>query len=143
MSKNDEMVKQLLEKVEEQKKHLGKKPRSVLVTNGLYKSPNGEHFNVNTISDTSRLVYALAELLAGQAYFDEACNQLGCVAKPFKWDGYTVDEWKEDFQLRKDIIEYNTRKAQLDLTQAKLKALMSEDARTADELEKIKEALGV
>lgn len=141
MSKNDAVVRELMAKVEDQKKSLGAKPRSVLVTNGVFKKNAQEFFNLNTVNEVTPLVQSLAFLLSQQDYYEKACVALDVKGSTFMWDGYTVDEWKEDFQLRKDVIAYNARKKQLDTTLAKLKSLMSEDARTADELDAIKSAL--
>ncbi|MFA7219325.1 MAG: hypothetical protein WC119_02340 [Synergistaceae bacterium] len=142
MSNNDVMIKELLAKVDEQTKALGNKPRSVLVTNGVFKRNSQDFFNINTVSDVSVLAEALAFLMTREDYFSKACKALGIGSIKSKWEGYTLKEWQEDFQLRKDIIEYNARKSKLDATKAKLKGLMSEDARTASELESIKEILG-
>ena len=143
MSKNDAVVKDLLTKVEDQKNGLGTKPKGVWITNGVFKRDSQNFFNINTVTDFNKLAEALGFLLSQKDYFLKACRELGIPLRPFAWDGYTVDEWKEDFKMRKDIVEWNERKSKLDTTKSKLQSLMSEDARTESELDKIKASLGL
>jgi len=141
MQNNDMVIKELMEKIEAQKTSLGNKPRSVLVTNGLFKKDAETFFNINTIQEYGKMAEALAFLMMQEDYYSKACAKLGIPNDKFKWNGYTCDEWEEDFRLRKDIIEYNQKKTKLDDAVAKLKNLMSEDARTASALENIKQTL--
>lgn len=143
MKNNDIVIKELMDKIEAQKSALGAKPRSVLVTNGIFKKDSENFLNINTIQKPEPLVSALAFLMMQSDYYSKACDKLGINNHEFKWDGYTCDEWEEDFKLRKEIIEYNAKKKQLDEAVAKLNMLMSEDARTATELENIKKSLGI
>ena len=143
MSKNDAVVKQLLTKVDEQKNGLGNKPRGTWVTNGVFKRDSSNVFNINTVTDFTRLAEALGFLMSQAEFYQKACKELSIPVTPFKWDGYTIAEWKEDFQMRKDIVEWNDRKKSLDATTAKLKGLMSLDARTEEDLESIKASLGL
>ena len=143
MSKNDTVVRELLAKVEEQKKNLGAKPRGTWVTNGIFKRDSQSCFNINTVTDFAKLAEALGFLMVQHDYFNKACLLLKLPATTFRWDGYTVDEWRDDFEMRKDIVEYGERKKTLDATTAKLKGLMSEEARTESELEASKASRGL
>ena len=49
MSKNDEKIKELLGIIDTKKKLLGKKPRMLLKTNGLFKD-NNHSINLNIIN---------------------------------------------------------------------------------------------
>ena len=139
MSKNDNAIKDLLQKVEEQKKSLGTKERVSWITNGVFKK-GGDFFNINTVNDPLVLVEALGFLIVQLEGFDKARFALG-VSGDFKWDGYTYNDWQEDFKTRIKIIEYDKKKKVLDATKAKLNSLVSEEARTEMELDDIKKIL--
>jgi len=87
------------------------------------------------------LATALGFLISQEESFIKACEQLG-VKGEFKWDGYSVNDWREDFLTRIRVIEYDKKKKVLDVTKAKLSSLVSEEARTEMELEDIKKILG-
>ena len=72
--------------------------------------------------------------------FKEACRRLGVKAE-FKWNGYSMDEWEEDFKTRIKAITWSEKKKVLDSTKTKLNQLVSEEARTEMELDSIKALL--
>ncbi len=141
MNKNDAIVEELMKKVEAQKAALGKKPKISLETNGIFKFPNGEFFNINVVSDTAKLVSALAFLLEQQGSTEEAAKILGVKATEFKWDGYSVKDWQSDFKTRIEIIAYDAKKKLLDENLRKLETFVSEEKRTEKELAKIQALL--
>ena len=59
----------------------------------------------------------------------------------FKWNGYSMDEWEEDFKTRIKAITWSEKKKVLDSTKTKLNQLVSEEARTEMELDSIKALL--
>lgn len=141
MAKNDDTIKNLLAKVEAQQLALGTKPRPAWRTNGIFKFDATNHFNLNTVADAKPLVEALAALLNAKGYAAEACKQLGVPEFGFKWNGYTYEEWLEDFKTRLAVVSWEEKKRQLDATKAKLSTLVSEEARTEMELEAITKSL--
>lgn len=140
---NDALIKELMQKVEEQKASLGTRERVVWNTNGLFKFDSNNHFNLNTVSDPAILAGALAFLMQKEEYFYKACNLLGIQGTKFEWESYSVRDWTSDFEVRVRQIEYDKKKKKLDDTKKKLAALVSEEARTEMELESIKESLGL
>ena len=142
MAKNDVVIKEMMIKVEEQKANLGVKERYVLKTNGIFKYEKGEYFNLNTVADPNVFVTALSYLLEKQLCFNEASTRLG-VAGEFKYDGYSVEEWEEDFKNKIKGIEYEKNKKKLEDAKKKLATLISEEARTEIELESLKKSLGI
>jgi len=140
MSKNDGLIKELLEKVEEQKAGLGKKEKVAWQTNGIFKKDSNNWFNINTVTDFYSLAGALGFLIYQEEAFQKACKRLG-IQSEFRWEGYTLKEWEEDFQLRIKMIEWDNRKKKLDETKKRLGGLVSEEARTEMELEDIKKIL--
>lgn len=138
---NDAIIKVLMEKLEEKKSFLGPKPRKVLKTNGLFKR-EGERININTVSNPITLAGALGFLIAQETAFKEACSRLS-VNGEFLWDGYSVSDWEEDFRDRIAVIEYEKQKKSIEENKSKLASLVSEEAKTEMELEKIKKSLGL
>jgi hypothetical protein len=137
MSKNDAVIKEMIAKIKEKKEQLGTKPRGILETNGVFENENGKVLNVNTINELYVLVSCLATILAREDYLKKASDVLGVKNTGFDYCGYSVDQWKRDFTLRKDIIEWNAKSKELSKLEEKLKTLRSEEARTEEELEEI------
>jgi hypothetical protein len=144
VSKNDDKIKLLMEKVEEQKAALGTKPRAKWNTNAVFKYPSGDYFNLNTVNagDFGKLVDAMALLLTSEEVRKAAAERLGVEDVPYQYGGYTLSEWEEDFKLRIAIVGYDGRKKKLAATSKKLKSLISEGTRTGMELEEIASLLG-
>lgn len=137
---NDIVIKELLDKVADQKANLGTREKVAWNTNGVFKYRGGDFFNLNTVTDPSVLANALAVLIVQEDSFKEACKRLGIKAD-FKWDNYSVKDWQDDFMTRMRVIEWDKKKKTLDATQDKLKTLVSEEAKTEMELEDIKKLL--
>jgi len=143
VSKNDAKIKALMTKVEEQKAALGTKPRAKWNTNAVFKYPNGDYVNLNTVNETDfgKLVDAMAFLLTTEGLRKTAAERLGIETESFKHGGFTISEWEEDFKLRIGIVAYDARKKKLDATNKKLKGLVSEGTRTEMELDEIEALL--
>jgi len=144
VASNDDKIKLLMAKVEEQKAALGTKPRAKWNTNAVFKYPSGDYVNLNTVNagDFGRLVDALSFLLTNEDARSQAAERLGIGAPRFEHGGFTIAEWEEDFKLRIGIVGYDGRKRKLDATSAKLKGLVSEGTRTEMELAEIEALLG-
>ena len=141
MSKNDVAIKELLQKVEEQKAGLGKKEKVSWLTNCVFKKDGANWFNINTITDFSILASALGFLISQEECFQKACKRLG-VTGEFKWDGYTLSDWEEDFKTRVRVVQWDNKNKVLENTKKKLGTLVSEEVKTEMELEDIKKILG-
>ena len=138
--KNDTVIKELMKQVETQKEALGAKERVSWFTNGSFQRDSGFHFNINTVTEGSVLAEALGFLIVQAEGFGKACDILG-VDAPFKWQGFSLKEWQDDFETRMRVVEWNKKKKLLENTQAKLSQLVSEEARTEMELDDIKALL--
>lgn len=136
MSNNDTKIKALLETISAKKDALGPKPRISYKTNGVFKYENNDFFNINTIVDPQKLVDALSYLLIKQNFNDVAANLLSVPHKVLQWNGYSMDEWCEDFKTRLSVVSWEAKK-ELEAAELKLKKLVSEDTRTAMEIDEI------
>ena len=141
MTKNDEVIKQLIVKVTTQKEALGSKPKVAWKTNGVFKFDDDVFFNINTVQSTKPLVNGLAYMIDKQKSIVEAAERLGVEVSDVDFGGYSITEWEEDFKLRLSIIKWEAKKKELNETQNKLSQLVSEEARTEMELEKISKSL--
>jgi len=137
MSNNDTKIKALLETIASKKEALGQKPRISYKTNGVFKYENNDFFNINTITEPQKLVEALSYLLVKQSFNDTAASMLSVPHKVLQWNGYTLDEWCEDFKTRLSVVSWEAKKKELEASEQKLKKLVSEDTRTAMEIDEI------
>jgi hypothetical protein len=142
MSKNDEKIKTLMAAVEKQKADMGSRPRVSFKTNGLFQTSKDHRTNLNTVSKTNDLVELLGTLLAREACLAEAAGMLNVEAPSSLWSGHSLEDWAHDFLQQSKLIKWREQKAKLDKLNKKLGKLMSEDARTATELEDIEKMLG-
>jgi hypothetical protein len=141
MSKNDAKIKTLIAAVEKQKAEMGKRPKVSFETNGLFTCRDGSRLNLNTVGSVEVLVSALAELLQTQSAELGAAKLLG-VDVTVKLNNQSADDWVADFKQQVAVIQWRDQKTKLDKLNKKLGKLMSEDARTANELEDIEKMLG-
>ena len=141
---NDGKIKLLMKKVEAQKAALGTKPRAKWNTNAVFKYPNGDYVNLNTVGegDFGKLVDAMTSMLVLATHRKTAAERLGVEAVLVTHGGFTIEEWEEDFKLRIGIVAFDGRKKKLAAVQKKLKGLISEGTRTEMELEDIEALLG-
>jgi hypothetical protein len=103
----------------------------------VFKYDNNDFFNINTIAEPQKLVEALSYLLSKQSFNDTAANMLSVPTKTLQWNGYTMDEWCEDFKTRLSVVSWEIKKKELEVFELKLKKLVSEDTRTAMEIDEI------
>lgn len=130
-----------MKKTEVMAADLGPKPKFILATNGLFKN-NAVVLNLNTVNDVDVLVGVLASLMTGAEMVAKARKRLGLEEQTYMHDGFSINDWETDIKNKVKMLEWNKKKAKLDQTTAKLNSLMSEDARTSAELDKIMKDLG-
>jgi len=142
MSKNDDSIKALLKKVEEQMFDLGAKPKSVLITNGVWgRLGEKTTVNINTVSDKEVIIEIMSELLKSSYFKNMACEKLGMSPYANKFYGFSQKDWETDLKFRLSVIAWNEKSEKLSETKAKLNNLMSEDVKTELELAKILKSL--
>lgn len=131
MTKNDKRIEEILKKVDEQKKALGVKPKLQLVTNGVL-SINMTTCNIN-VATIPQLIAAYAALLRIEqdvSLTHAAANALGVEVPETLVCGYTTDQWMSDITDRVELVKWILRKMELEKTEATLKQMISEDAKT-------------
>lgn len=135
MSKNDEKIREVLEQIEKKKKEIGTKPKAAWKSNGILKLKDS-HLNINTIGNLSLCVHAAAEVLRERTFYKEASELLGV-----PMEESNLDDYMADIQLRASMIKYDAENKKLVAMEEKLKALRSEDAKTADAISDILKSL--
>lgn len=135
MSANDTQIKTLLGAIEEKRKKLGTKPRMVLKTNGIFKVGDGYvTLNINTVNTITSCIDMVAIIVKDQSAYTEAAKLLDVKYEEPKYNGYTADDWIDDFKLKASIITWMAEDKKIKALESKLKDLRSEDLKTADAL---------
>lgn len=137
---NDERISQLLQSIEKKKKELGPRPRVSYITNGNI-CIGTTLVNINTLTSVNSIALYVAELLSKQHFLQEAEKLLGIHANDtLKEHASTNDDYIHDLKLRFEVLNWEIKNKQLKAMEADLKKLVSEDTRTAmqiDEIEKL------
>jgi len=144
MSVNDDKIKKLLGVIDEKREKLGTKPRMMLKTNGLIKFDNGKTVNINTINSLVDCVRTVAEIITVRDSYNKAAEALDIYLIDIpKFNGYSIEEWIEDFKLKVKIIQWNIEDKNIRNLESKLKNLRSEDLKTTDALDDISKDLNL
>lgn len=141
----DTKVKELFDLVQSKKLAIEKAERPCWKTSGNFGySTNSAHdrTQIATITDVRKLVEMYAFLLERKDKSEVAANELG-VGYKFTWLGFTVDEWKDDFQTRVNQISIQEKRKELAEIESRLNALISPELKAQMELESISKLLDV
>lgn len=139
----DDKVKQMFDLVQEKKLAIEKAERPCWKTSGNFGfSANSGHdrTQIATITDVRKIVEMYAFLIERKDKSETAASQLG-VNYNFTWLGFTVEEWKEDFQTRVNQISIQEKRKELAEVEARLNALISPELKAQMELEAITKLL--
>lgn len=132
---NDEKIKQSVELIEKKRKELGHKPRAEWKSNGLIKTTGGAEgtFNLNTINDVEKCVSLASYLISKRDYNKQARQILNLETVK----DVEISDQIDDIVLRVKMIQWEKKKKDLDVLEAKLKELRSADAKTADAIDEL------
>lgn len=139
----DELVKELFDSVQEKKLAIEKAERPCWETSGNFGySANSGHdrVNIQTVTDVRKLVEMYAFLIDREEKSEKAAKDLGVDYK-FTWLGFSVDEWKNDFQTRVDQISIQEKRKELSEIESRLNAIISPELKAQMELEAISKLL--
>lgn len=109
-------------------------------TNASFKLWGTSPITLQTASE-DLIVKALTELLTFKNTSEEALEILG-LKKEIKHDGYTINEWIEDFQKRISTIHLKAKKEKLKTLEDRLTSIVSPEQKRQMELESIMKELG-
>lgn len=139
----DQKVKDLFDLVQNKKLAIEKAERPCWKTSGNFGySANSAHdrTQIATITDVRKIVEMYAFLTERKDRSESAAKDLGVDYK-FTWLGFTVEEWKEDFQTRVNQISIQEKRKELAEIEARLNAIISPELKAQMELEAISKLL--
>jgi hypothetical protein len=139
---NDQKVLALFAKLSEKKKEIAKAEKPKWETNCSigYSDKLGEKMNIQVISDLKDIVELHAFLTLREEAWQSSCITLH-IDLPFKWQGYTVQEWTNDFVTRIAQIQISQKKKELEKLEKILNGLVSLEQRREMELAELEKAL--
>lgn len=109
-------------------------------SNGSFKLFAATPVNIQTATE-DMILRCLTELLTFKNNSEEALEMLG-LKKEVKLDGYTVEEWLEDFKKRIATIHLKAKKEKLKTLEDRLTSIVSPEQKRQMELEAIMKDLG-
>lgn len=137
----DEQIQKLQQLVEQKKAEIKKIEKPNWKTNQSYKHKNNV-YNILVIQDVDLIIEIVGSLLMEQDYNRRAKEMLGIIDKKSAMkDGYSIDAWVDDFRLRLDKINIQTKRAQLEKIEKQLLELESPEIKERRQLEEIEKLL--
>ena len=138
----DKKVQALIALVNTRREEIKKASKPNWITNCSfrYTEDRADGFNIQTITDTSKLVHALAFIKTRANSFDEAAAELG-VKDTFNWLGYSVEDWTTDFQTRISKVNISKKKKELALLEERLDKIISPELKAQMEIDAITKEL--
>lgn len=135
MSKNDERILSLKEKISQKKEQISKNSvRFNPITNCTIEF-RGQRYNINTLTEEQCIVM-LVELKA----LSNAARELKV---ELNFSGYSVDDWMEDLESKISVLKAKSEERQLKAMEGQLEKLLSEDKKTELEIDRIAQTLGL
>lgn len=143
-TERDQLIDQLLIKVEEKKAEVEKIKNPVYKTNLSASNPlfgEGIRVNLNVASEEVllSLLYSFEFLIEQNKTVPSKYGISGIT----EWNGFKLEDWRDDIVLK--IRQKNSQKQVKELKEmeTKLNSLMSEDKKRDIELESLKKSLGM
>jgi len=141
----DTIVLQLLAKVEDKKKQIGNAERPSWITNCSFgfDPQNNARINIQVVRELETLIEIHAFLTAKFGHYQASLKELGISEKeaPFKWLGFTFDQWVSDIQTRINGLRIKSKRDELAKLEERVNALVSPEQRRKIELEKLAKEL--
>ena len=100
---------------------------------GFIQDSVATNINIATVTDLAKLVDLHSFLLIKSDYWDKSCKQLG-IDVPFKWMGYTLNQWTFDFAARVKQINLSNKKKELAALEIRVNSLITVEQRRELEL---------
>ena len=130
----------MFKKVQEMKLRLEKSEKPCWQTNRMFRySDSSSHgaTDIGAVTDARKLVEMLAFLKDRESSYSAAALELGMEVKPFKWLGFTTEEWKSDFSTRVEQLRASETKKTLAVAEQRLSAVLSPEMKQQLEMEAV------
>lgn len=142
----DQIVLELLQKVEDKKKQIGNAERPSWITNCSfgYNQESNSRINIQVVRDLEVLVDIHAFLTAKRDSFQASLLTLKLkeIEVPFKYMGFSYNHWVSDIETRISQLKIKAKKDELANLEARVNALVSPEQRRAIELDKLVKEIG-
>lgn len=139
--KIDELVLQLLKKVEEKKQQIGQAERPSWHTNCSFGFDPNTNFRINlqTVREIETLVEIHAFLTEKYLTYERSLKTLGIDANEaaFKWLGFSYKQWSDDIMTRINSLRIKNKRDELAKLEERVNSLVTPEQRRAIELEKL------
>jgi hypothetical protein len=146
MDNTDKLVLDLLKKVEDKKQQIGNAERPSWATNCSFRfDPNSNaSVNIQTVRELEQLVEIHAFLTFKAAAYNQSLAALGLKGNeaPFKWLGFTYEQWVFDIQTRLNGLRIKSKRDELAKLEERVNALVSPEQRRAIEIAKLVQEIG-
>lgn len=138
----DVKVQALIDLVKKKKEEIKKAEKPNWITNCSfrYTEDKADGFNIQTITDTDKLIQALAFIKTRAGAYEDAAFDLG-LKSTFTWLGYSLEDWTTDFKTRVDKVNISKKKKELELLEERLDKLISPELKAQMELDEITKML--
>lgn len=142
----DQIVLQLLAKVEEKKKQIGNAERPSWNTNCSFgfDPNNNDRINIQVVRDLEVLVGIHAFLSHRYESYLNSLKSLGITEKeaPFKYLGFSYENWASDIHTRLNGLRIKAKRDELASLEARVNGLVSPEQRRQIELQKLVAEIG-
>jgi hypothetical protein len=142
----DAIVLQLLAKVEDKKKQIGNAERPSWITNCSFgfDPSNNARINIQVVRELETLIEIHAFLTMKYGHYVASLLELGISEKeaPFRWLGFTYDNWVSDIKTRINGLQIKAKKDELAALEARVNGLVSPEQRRQIELAKLVAEIG-
>lgn len=141
--KIDDKTLQLMEQVKKQKEEISKAEKPNFSTNCAfsYTGKANDTINLHAERYVENLIDMAGFLHDKEKRYKDAEILLDVKGPPFKWLGYSVEEWLGDIKLRINKIQITSKKKKLEALESRLNAIISPELKRAMELEAIAKEL--
>ena len=144
-TKTDKQVQDLFKIVQIKKSEIAKAEKPNWQTNCSfgYSKDSGARTNIQTVSNVDELIDILAFIIDRSKAHTYACDALSVKESehPFKWMGFSLDDWKTDILTRLNKIQISKKKQELEALESRLDKLVSPELKAEMELEEITKLL--
>jgi len=132
ITNKDEVVQKLISIVQEKKAEIEKISKPTWETNCVFVI-DGKTSNIRTISSVDKAIELYSHVVSANKIHNEA-SQLLNVESTFKFSGFTMEQWTNDFKNVTGMLLINNKRAELAEDEARLDKLVSKEKREELEL---------
>lgn len=137
MNKNDDRILTLKKQIDTKKQELGKQPRFSPITTCILNY-NGNKINIHTLTS----VKDINALLVHFNMYAMSAKDLDIDCENVCFDGFSVLDWIEDLNSKKEVVNYMEEKSKLTMLEKKLDELLSDDKKTELQIDSLAAMLG-